>query len=140
MMSESAQATVHEMDFPYYSLRDGFDSTLRLVNDSPDAISFVLSVYSMKGESLVLPPMTIRPDGNLALNLGSLLAEAGDGFKEGSASISYQAQGHMPLAGQITIQHKEAHLVYESRMAENDPGMSSIPAVLNALWWGLHGK
>ncbi|HEV2349769.1 MAG TPA: hypothetical protein VG028_07995 [Terriglobia bacterium] len=38
-----------ELDFPYYSLQNGFRSTLNLVSDSPAPLDFTLSVHSSSG-------------------------------------------------------------------------------------------
>ena len=38
-----------ELDFPYYSLQNGFGSTLNLVSDSPSPLDFTLSVHARSG-------------------------------------------------------------------------------------------
>lgn len=129
-----------EFDFAYYSIRDGFDSTLRLVSDSPQPIDFVVSVHNLRGRTVDSSAMTIQPQENLALDLGRLVGDMGaetDDFAEGSVSVHYQAVTMMPLLGQITITNSELHLSYESYMVQNNAEMSDIPPVLNAMWWGL---
>lgn len=150
-------AIEREVDFPYYSLRDGFGSTLRLVNGSKLPIAFSITVHSLKGQSLQSSTMTIAPNDTRALDLTNLILElkgnAGEGlpkantleskthvpddFAEGSLSIQYQASPMMPLLGQITIANPELRLSHESYMVQNNPGMSSIAPTLNTTWWGL---
>jgi hypothetical protein len=38
-----------EIVFPYYSLADGFSSTLFLVSDSPDPLNFIIAVHNLSG-------------------------------------------------------------------------------------------
>ena len=52
-----------EVDFPYYSVRDGFSSTLRLVSDSPEPLEFVTAIYSLSGQSVIAPAMGHRAAG-----------------------------------------------------------------------------
>jgi hypothetical protein len=42
-----------EIDFPYYSLKDGFGSTLNLVSDSPQNLDLSIAVRSTAGETLL---------------------------------------------------------------------------------------
>lgn len=87
-----AQLTSHEFDFAYYSLRDGFDSTLLLVSDSPQPMDFTLAFHTLSGRPLVAPAMSIEPHAKLAVNLSNLLgriAENPDDFAEGSLSCLF---------------------------------------------------
>jgi len=150
-------ALEREVDFPYYSLREGFDSTLRLVNGSGFPIAFSITVNSLKGESLQSSTLTIGPNDTLALDLRTLIRELNgntgedlpkadtlesktrvtDDFAEGSVSVHYRASPIMALLGQITIANPDLHLSHESYMVQNNLQMSSIPSILNSTWWGL---
>ncbi len=44
-----------ELDFPYYSLRDGYHSTLNLVSDSPKPMDLTVAIRSLTGETLLSP-------------------------------------------------------------------------------------
>ena len=138
----NAVTAPRELDFPYYSLRDGFNSTLNLVSDSPKPLDFVMALHSISGQTLLGPQMTIQTGAKLPIDLGGLLqslnADPGGPFAEGSISIYFQGT-IMPLVGQLTITNPANRLVHESEMVENDPGRSDIPAVLNGIWWGLSG-
>ena len=50
-----------EIVFPYYSLAGGFNSTLLLVSDSGDPLSFVIAVHSLSGQTQLSNSMTISP-------------------------------------------------------------------------------
>src|SRR5690242_5641675 len=50
-----------EIVFPYYSLADGFNSTLLLVSDSGDLLNFVIATHSLSGQTQLSNSMTIQP-------------------------------------------------------------------------------
>lgn len=130
-----------ELGFPYYSLRDGFNSTLYLVSDLPFSIPLTIAVRNLVGQAVFSTP-TIEPSQRLTLDLRALLtaqgADANGAFAEGSVAV-YFTGTIMPVVGQITISNPLTHLVHESEMQENDPGRTDVPAVQNGLWWGLSG-
>lgn len=135
------QPMPHQIDFPYYSLRDAFDSIRFLVSDSPKPLQFVAAVRSLTGRTHELAAMTIQPQAKLRLDLGTLLRGAGlditGEFTEGSVSVHYVANGLMPLVGQVTIVNSALSLVSQWQMVGNDPRMPDVPPVLNGLWWDL---
>ncbi|MGH9455872.1 MAG: hypothetical protein ACRD2O_18090, partial [Terriglobia bacterium] len=139
--SESGIAP-REVDFPYYTLQDGYQSTLNLVSDSPHSIDLSIVLYSALGHTAIAPPFTIQPQQKLAIDLGNLLTQmdlSGSGeFGEGSIAVMFMGT-IMPVVGQVTITNPAQRLIHEAEMVENDPGRSDIPAVLDGLWWGLGG-
>lgn len=135
-----SQGTPREIDFPYYSLREGFRSLLQLVSDSPISLPIAVTVRSSSGRTILTKQMTIHSQEKLMIDLGVLLVNLGadseDDFQEGSISVSYVSDTR-PIMGQITVSNASAGLVFESRLAINDPDDSNIPAVLEGLWWSL---
>ena len=93
-----------QLDFPYYSLRDGFTSTVLLVSDLPKPLDFILAVHSRSGQTVFAPAMTIQPQEKLPVKLAELLASLGadltGDFSEGSVSVYFNGPA-MPLAGQL---------------------------------------
>ncbi len=145
--SDSSQGTPccsavapRQLEFPYYSLRDGFESTLLLVSDSPKPLDFVMAVHSRSGRTLLAPTMTIQPQQKLPVSMSALLgrlsADATGEFSEGSVSIYFNGT-IMPLAGQLTMTDPAQGLVLQTEMVDNSPGLGLLPPVLNGLWWGL---
>jgi len=131
-----------ELDFAYYSLKDGFTSTLNLVSDSPQPLDFTLTVHSRSGQTVVAPKMTIQPQAKLPIDMAALLAGlnadiTGD-FSEGSVAVNFVGT-IMPLVGQMTITNPALGLIHEAEMIENDPGRSDIAQELDGLWWNLSG-
>ena len=129
-----------EIDFPYYSLREGFESTLLLVSDSPKPLEFVMAVRSVSGQTVVAPGMSIQPQEKLPIDLRSLLAQLGadptGDFAEGSISVYFNGT-IMPLAGQLTMSNPARRLIFESEVVDNSPGLGLLPKQLHALWWGI---
>ncbi|MGH9356355.1 MAG: hypothetical protein ACRD10_09525, partial [Terriglobia bacterium] len=128
-----------EFDFPYYSLRDGFESTMFLVNHSADALRLRIAIHGLDGEAAD-SKASIQPGQRLALSVRHLLdkqgQDAGGPFGEGNISIRYKGS-MMAVVGQMSVVNSALSLIHESEMTENDPGMSDVPAALNGLWWGL---
>src|SRR5208282_429958 len=81
---------LRELDFPYYSLRDGFNSQLNLVSDSDHPVDLTIAIYS-QGGATVLSSASIEPSAKLALDLRTLLTELGTDvngdFGEGSLAV-----------------------------------------------------
>lgn len=50
-----------QLEFSYYSLREGFNSTLLLVSISPQPLNFILALHGRSGQTLLAPQMTIQP-------------------------------------------------------------------------------
>ncbi|HEY6292297.1 MAG TPA: hypothetical protein VI455_12170, partial [Terriglobia bacterium] len=130
---------LRELDFPYYSLRDGFDSQLNLVSDSDHPVDLTIAIYSQSGATL-LSSATIQPSAKLPIDLRTLLTGLGvdvnGDFGEGSMAV-YLEGVVMPVAGQVTLTNPALRLADESEMVENDPGRTDIPGVLNGVWWNL---
>ena len=76
---EEVTTAPRQIEFPYYSLRDGFKSTLLLVSDSPKPFDLVLAVHSRSGQTILAPTMTIQPQEKLALDLAALLTSLSAG-------------------------------------------------------------
>jgi len=66
-----------ELDFPYYSLRDGFRSTLNLVSNSPTSLDFIIAMHSLPGQTLLSNNISIDPGAKMPVDLASLIASLG---------------------------------------------------------------
>ncbi|MGH9396828.1 MAG: hypothetical protein ACRD18_08250 [Terriglobia bacterium] len=112
---QSMEAMPQEIDFAYYTVREGFNSTLRLVSDSPKPLNFVLVYYSLDGKAIQAPPMTIQPQVEMSLDLRkefSDLPATGD-FSEGSLAVQFTASGMTPLARIRKLKTKGLAKLYE---------------------------
>ena len=131
-----------EIVFPYYSLADGFNSTLLLVSDSGDPLDFIVAVHSLTGQTQLSNSMKIQPGAKLPIDMRSLLtglgADVTGTFSQGSVSVYFEGT-IMPLLGQMTMETPSRHWVQQAEMVENDPGRTDIPPVLSGQWWGFAG-
>jgi hypothetical protein len=138
--TDDHQPVPRELDFAYYSVRDGFQSQLQLVSDYPKPFSFRIAVHSLSGRTVLHPRIRIRPQQKLSIDMRTLLVQVrvdrDVDFEEGSISITYVLD-KSPLLGQVTISNPSYGLVFESLMGENDPGQTALPEALDGLWWGL---
>jgi hypothetical protein len=135
----SLQQGLRELDFAYYSLREGFESQLYLVGTTKQPTALTIAIYGQAGTSIV-SSVTIQPSAKLAIDLRTLLAQHGADvqgeFGEGSVAVFFEGP-MMPVVAQVTVTNPALHLVHKSEMVENDPGRTDIPSVLNGLWWNL---
>jgi hypothetical protein len=130
---------LRELDFPYYSLREGFASQLYLVSATDQTMDVTLTVYGQHGAS-VLSAVTIQPNAKLAIDLRAFLTQHGADvageFGEGSVAVYFEGT-MMPVAGQVTVSNAALRLAHEAEALENDPGRTDIPSALNSAWWNL---
>src|ERR1017187_1942102 len=95
-----------EFDFPYYSLRDGFSSTLHLVNVTTTPIDLTIAIHSLSGQTVLAPILTMPALDERSLDLAALLtqvsADVTGTFAEGSISVYFTGL-IMPIAGQLTM-------------------------------------
>lgn len=129
-----------ELDFAYYSVRDGFESQLQLVSDYPKPFVFRMMLHSLSGQTAFAGLIRVQPQQKLSFDVGALLTrlrlDREADFQEGSISVSYTLP-KSPLLGQVTVSNPSYSLVFESLMGENDPGQTALPSVLDGVWWGL---
>lgn len=128
-----------ELDFPYYSLKDGYQATLLLVSDSPQPIDVTIAIRNSLAQMLTTTA-TLQPQAKLPFDLAATITSLGGDpagpYSEGSIAVYYLGT-IMPVVGQITEANPSLGLTHQVDMVENDPGRSDIPPVLNGVWWGL---
>jgi hypothetical protein len=133
-----ANSSSHEIDFPYYSLRDGADSKLLLMNRSPQPLDFTLALHSRSGKTVVSPSMTLQPQDQqtipIADILGTLAADAAGDYSDGSIAVQFSSALPSPLVGQVLITNPSLGFNLISTMASSD----NLPQTLNSVWWGLN--
>jgi len=96
------EAVPHELDFAYYTLRNGFTSTVTLVSASPQAFSFTVAVHARSGQTLLASAVTIQPQDRLSIDLGQLLtslaADVTGAFSDGSVAVYFKGTPTMMAA------------------------------------------
>lgn len=134
--------TPRELVYPYYSLREGAESVLSMMDRSPRPIEFTVAVHSQSGQTVVSPPRSIKPAEEVALDVKKLLNELnvdwrGD-FLEGTLSIYFKGMGN-PLGGRMIVQGPHESWNIGPVWSSGESGQSMVPAELDTVWWGLGG-
>ena len=98
--------TPREIIYPYYSLREGGESTLYMMNRALRPIEFTVAIHATSGQTVWTKPMTIQPEERLELDMKKLLTEIGvdyrGDFYAGSVSLHFKGKGN-PLGGRMIV-------------------------------------
>jgi hypothetical protein len=134
--------TSREVIYPYYSLREGYDSKLDMMDRAPRPIEFTVGIHGMSGETLRTKPMTIQPSQELVLDVRQILKDLGadtqGDFSEGSVSLYFKGVGN-PLGGRMLVETRNGNWNLGPVWRENQSGQGMIPKKLDTFWWGLGG-
>ncbi|HEV2417353.1 MAG TPA: hypothetical protein VGX94_06085 [Terriglobia bacterium] len=93
-----------ELDFPYYSLKDGYEAKLLLVSDSPQPVDLTIAIRNSAG-GMLTTTATLQPQAKLPFDLAATITSLGGDptgpYSEGSIAVYYMGT-IMPVVGQIT--------------------------------------
>jgi hypothetical protein len=135
--------TPREIIYPHYSLRQGWESRLELMDRTPRVIEFTMEVHGLSGQTVTGKPMTITPDQALEIDMRQFLNDLGadiqGDFSEGSISIYFKGTGN-PLGGRLLVQGPRESWNLGPVWRENESGYGMIPPRLDTLWWDLGGS
>lgn len=135
--------TPREIIYPYYSLRDGANSTLQMMDRAPWPVEFTMAIHGTSGQTLTAKPVTIHPDDALDIDirkvLSDLSADSGGDFAQGSVSLYFKGRGN-PLGGRMIVAGKSETWNLGPVWRENEFGYSMIPEQLETFWWDLGGS
>lgn len=113
-----------ELDFPYYSLKDGYQAKLLLVSDAPQPVDLTIAIRNSAG-GMLTTTATLQPQAKLPFDLASTITGLGGDptgpYSEGSVAVYYMGT-IMPVVGQITEANPSLGLTHQVDMVENDPG------------------
>jgi hypothetical protein len=132
--------TPREIVYPYYSLREKYQSTLVLMDRAPRSIQFRIAIHSQSGRTVWSKPMTIQPQERPEISLAKLLDDLhvdyrGD-FEQGSLSIHFKGPGN-PMGGRLMVEGPDEELNIGPVWKEDEAGYGMIPKELDSLWWDL---
>jgi hypothetical protein len=107
MPMESDQMT----NIPFFTLRDGMSSTLTLNNvDGLNPTKVTVTIYSMEGRALKLPPITLPPASVTKINLADVIM--GEEFDSGNIQVTFQG---IPMAVTCQVSVSTQRVSFESR-------------------------
>ena len=99
-------------NIPYFTLRDGMNSTLTLNNTAPFSMPVTVTIYNMQGRSQVLPPITLDPHSFKMIEMRDVVAS--ELFDSGNLQISYQGIP-MAVTCQLSVYSSDKRVSFESR-------------------------
>ncbi len=116
----------------YYDTRR-FAVSLVLNNKGPDPLPVALTVHSLQGERLDLPPLELPGQSAETLSLNELLQEAGAGFQEGSLDLRYHYEGcALVLSAGLILEDAAAGVAFDELLVRPHHRVSRR---LEGLWW-----
>lgn len=115
----------------YYSLKDNQTSVLMFNNKAPQPLTVNAVFFSMSGERLELPALTIAAASYQEFDLRELLANAGKRFREGSVQVRHQGM-KLQLGVQVKILKLERGLIFDEQFVQTSKFVSSH---LESVWW-----
>jgi hypothetical protein len=116
-------------NIPYYTLRDGMDSTLTLNNVAPTPTVAKVTIFNTLGRPLVLPPVTLEPHSFKQIDLRSVIAD--EDFDSGNIEVQFSGLP-MILTCQVSVVSLDKRISFESREQDMTDFMSLN---LNGILW-----
>lgn len=131
-------APQHFLSIPYYSVKGDWDSILTLNNSVSSPLAASIILYSLDGNALQLPNVSLLANDVATVRLSELVAQSGDGrgqFQEGSIELRFNHDDGMALASQLTVLDSNHGLSFDI-----EPPMGFKSSTLESLWWSLDDK
>jgi hypothetical protein len=127
----------HVLSIPYYSIKGDWDSTLTLNNTSISQLAASVTLYSLGGDPLSLPSLSVQPNSSIAVPLSELVSRVPNRgqFLEGSIELRFNSTDSMALAPQLTVSDSQHGLSFDM-----EPPMMLTSSRLEGLWWSLDKK
>jgi hypothetical protein len=126
--SRLASAAPVSLLSPYFSVQDGEDTQLYLLNTFADPVEIDVTVLSSLGDVLPLGRFTVEVTSHLALSLRELLEDADPPFAWGSLRVEYFGDPEM-LQGWAVL--KQASQVMEWPLGSQEEKTSTL---LSSFW------
>ncbi|MGH9929748.1 MAG: hypothetical protein ACREA9_11060, partial [Pyrinomonadaceae bacterium] len=119
----------HVLPASYYNLRGKFATTLTLNNKGPEPLDIQPTLFSLNGQRLDVPPVTVDGTSFRVINLRQW-AVPGAGFDEGSLQIVHYGMD-MQLGAQVKMIDAEHSLIFAEQLMQ----MMAMSSRLEGVWW-----
>lgn len=119
----------HVLPASYYSLRGNLVTTLTLNNKGPEPLDVQPTLFSLTGQRLDVPPVTVDGTSFRVINLRQW-AVPGAGFDEGSLQIVHYGMD-MQLGAQVKMIDAEHSLIFAEQLMQ----MMAMSSRLEGVWW-----
>jgi hypothetical protein len=116
---------------PYYTVRDGFQSVLRLNNSTRAGYLVAPTLYSLAGKPAQVPPIHLEAHETKEIDLGRWVAALGDEYAAGSIRLDYVGMGFG--LGAVVIMMNPGDSLELDVLAQSHQMFKS--GRLEGLWW-----
>lgn len=116
---------------PYWSVEDGFVSTIEMKNyhvDQPLTVTMVL--YPLHGPEIILDPVTLNPSETRLININDTLASYHKHFTVGAAELRYSQLTEGVFGANLTVLNVTKSLIYNFQFR-----LPEMSARLEGLFW-----
>ncbi|MGH9957246.1 MAG: hypothetical protein ACREBC_08965, partial [Pyrinomonadaceae bacterium] len=121
---------LHHLAGSYYTLNDGFNTKLLLNNKGPDPIEIQSTLFSLGGERLGVPSVTVAGNSHMFVELSDWVSTAGDQFREGSIQLLHPGKD-LVIGAQLYLTDSQHSLSFEEKLTELGKGSPRLEGV----WW-----
>ena len=128
-MKPAAPTVPHVLPASYYSLKGNLSTTLTLNNKGPQALDIQPTLFSLEGQRLDVPPVTVDGTSFRVIDLRQW-ALPGAGFDEGSLQIAHYGMD-MQLGAQVKMIDADHSLIFAEQLMQ----MMSMSSRLEGVWW-----
>ena len=104
----------HVLAASYYSLKNKLSATLMLNNKSPQPMDARLTLFSLGGERLEVPAVTVEGVSHRMVDLRDY-ASAGSAFEEGSLQVVYYGKP-LQMGAQVSLVDAEHSLISDEQL------------------------
>jgi hypothetical protein len=121
----------HRVTAAYYSVAGKQSATLTLNNKGLTALQVQPTFFSLAGEQLEGPPLTVEPTSYKSFNLSDYVS-AGTPFEEGSLHLVYHGND-LQMGSQVRIVDAEHSVSFDEQLVE--PVVHFTSSRLEGVWW-----
>ena len=115
----------------YYSTQNGLTATLLLNNKGNQPLEVRPTLYSLSGQAIEIPPITVDTASFRFVNLQEWAAMGGESFSQGSIKLFHVGKD-LVLGAQIYLTDEAHSLSFEEKLAEVDKFDSRR---FEGVWW-----
>lgn len=121
----------HLLAASYYSLVGNLTATLMLNNKGPEPLEVRPTLFSLAGERLEVPPVTVEGRSFREIDLREF-GIAGTSFEQGSIQLFYRGKD-LVLGAQVTLVDSSRSLIFDEKLVELATEFRSQR--LEGVWW-----
>jgi hypothetical protein len=123
-------------DIPYFTLRDGMNSTVTLNNVGPTSTPVTVTIYNTEGKGQTLKPITLAPHSFKQIELRDVVV--GDDFDSGNLNVAYSGIS-MGVTCQVSVSNPADRVSFESRdvwgQQDMQDMMGSMSKSMSGILW-----